>query len=127
MTIFDQMAARIFNDPNIGEDATYRTAAGVETPGIRVVIEHDVDLVSLGESDIADRRSVVGLLKTDVANPARGDTVITAARAYALDKVLSDDGIETRMIAKPYQAAITDPLDAAAITDPSTGRVITEK
>jgi len=99
MTVFDTALDTLFLDPNLGADATY-TPSGGSPSAVRVVVEHDVELVSVGVSDVSDRRTVIGVRKSDIASPGRGDTILVGSTTYTVDVVISDDSYETQVAVK---------------------------
>lgn len=51
----------------------------------------------MGDSELTDRRTVIGIRQSDIAAPARGDTILVGATTYTVDTVIADDGIETQV------------------------------
>ena len=60
MTIVDTAVDVLFNDDNLAVDAIYTPDGGAPV-SVRVIIEHNVELASVGFSDVSDRRTVVGI------------------------------------------------------------------
>ena len=96
MTIFDTAIDTLFDDDNLAVDATYTPAAGGPV-SVRVIIQEGVDLVSVGASDLADRRTVIGIRKSDIAAPVKDDTLLVGVTTYTVDVIVDDDGLETRV------------------------------
>lgn len=99
MTIFNAAADVIYADDNIASDAVY-TPVSASPRQVRVIIEHDVDVIAMAQSDLADRVTVINIRKSDVENPIAGDTVIVGASTYTVDVVIEDDQIESRVAVK---------------------------
>lgn len=96
MTAFDTAQNAIFNDPNISVSATF-TPQGGAGKTVRVVVSNDVELVSTGFADVADRVTVIGVRKTDVPSPKRGDTFDVSGKTYSVDSVIADDGYSVQI------------------------------
>jgi len=96
VTIFDTAIDTLFDDDNLAVDATYTPAAGGPV-SVRVIIQEGVDLVSVGASDLADRRTVIGIRKSDIAAPVKDDTLLVGVTTYTVDVIVDDDGLETRV------------------------------
>jgi hypothetical protein len=96
MTIFNTAIDTLFADENMAVDATYTPAAGGPV-SVKAVLEHDVDLMSIGDASVTDRQIVIGIRKSEVAAPGRGDTVQIGASTYTVDSIVGDDGIVTQL------------------------------
>lgn len=96
MTVFDTAIDTIFDDPDIGTSATYYTTLGAST-SITAIVDHVYDVVYSGQSDVSDRRVVIGIRKSEIAAPERGATILVGSTAYIIDTVVNDDGIETQV------------------------------
>lgn len=96
MTVFDTALNTLFLDTNLSVAATY-TPSGGSGAAVRVIVEHDVELISIGASDVADRRTVIGVRKSDVVTPGKGDTILVGATTYTVDVIISDDSYETQV------------------------------
>ena len=90
---------KIFANDAMADDATYAPVIGAPS-SVRVIVDHDVELVALGDSEVADRRTVIGIRKTDINSPLRGDQITVGATTYTVDRLFDDDGLEVRVIAK---------------------------
>lgn len=96
MTAFDTAIDTLFADQNMAVDATYTPDGGAPV-SVRVILDHDVDLIGLGFSDITDRRTVIGIRKSEIAAPGRNDTILVGATTYTVDVVIADDSIEAQV------------------------------
>lgn len=75
-----------------GEAATY-TPSGGSPVAITVIVDRNVDLAPGGfDSTVIERRTVLNILKTEVAAPERGDVCVVGATSYTVDSVFDDDG-----------------------------------
>jgi len=99
MTIFDDMADSIFTDDNFSSVATYMMGSGT-TSSVRVVVDKDVDTLVMGESELTDRRTVIGIRKSDIPTPYPGETITVGSTIYTIDNVIADDGIEVQVSVK---------------------------
>lgn len=96
MTVFDTAIDTIYGDDNLAVNATY-TPLGGSGAAVRVIIDHDVDLVLMAQSDVADRRAVISVRKSEAASPGKGDTFLIGAVTYTVDVLIEDDSIEARL------------------------------
>ena len=96
MTIFDTAIDTLFTNSDLSVGATYSPVAGGSS-SVRVIIQEGVDLVSVGASDLADRRTVIGIRKSEVAAPVKNDTILVGVTTYTVDVIVDDDGLETRV------------------------------
>jgi hypothetical protein len=97
MTVFDTAIDTIFTDENIAVDATY-TPVDFFPVSVKAILEHDVDLMSIGDASVTDRQIVIGIRKSEVSAPGRGDTVQIGASTYTVDSIVGDDGIVTQLV-----------------------------
>lgn len=96
MTIFNDIADTIFTDSNISSAATYTPTVGSPS-SVRVIVDDDVEILSMGDSEITDRRIVIGIRQSDISAPVPGDTILVGATTYTVNNVIADDGIETQV------------------------------
>lgn len=99
MTIFDDMADSVFTDENVSSAATYVMGTG-SSSSVRVIVDEDVDTLAMGESELTDRRTVIGIRKSDIATPYPGDAITVGSTTYTVDNVIADDGIEVQVSVK---------------------------
>jgi len=90
------MTDTVFTDVNFSLAATYTPTVGIAS-SVRVIVDDDVEILSMGDSELTDRRTVIGIRQSDIAAPARGDTILVGATTYTVDTVIADDGIETQV------------------------------
>jgi len=96
MTVFNTAIDTIFNDINLSVEATYTPVVGVPSI-IRAVVEHNVELVSMSDADVTDRRIVISVRKSEIAAPARGDTLLIGSTTHTVDCVIFDDDLEIQV------------------------------
>jgi len=96
MTIFDTASDTLFADGNLAVDAIYTPDGGAPV-SVRVIVEHDVELAAIGLSGVSDRRTMIGIRKSEIALPGRGDTILVGATTYVVDVILTDDSYETQV------------------------------
>lgn len=82
-----------------GVAATY-TPSGGSGSAVTVIKDENVQVVSGGYSETTEERTVLSMMKSEVANPGRGDTVQIGATTYTLDQRISDDGFMARWAVK---------------------------
>jgi hypothetical protein len=97
LTIFDTAADTLFSDDNLAVDATYTPVVGSPV-SVKAILEHDVDLMSVGGSNVTDRQIVIGIRKSEVALPGRNDTVQIGASTYTVDSIVDDDDIVIQVV-----------------------------
>ena len=96
MTVFDTAADTLFADQNLAVDATYTPDGGAPV-SVRVIVEHNVELASVGFSGVSDRRTMIGVRKSEIPQPGRGDTLLVGSTTYVVDVVITDDSYETQV------------------------------
>lgn len=89
--------AAMFDADEFAVTAIY-TPSGCSPISITLIVDKSVDLVTLGESDVSDRRTVLTVQNVDVSAPARGDTWTVGATVYTFERVLDDDGIVSQIV-----------------------------
>lgn len=90
-------AAAIFS--HLGEAATYRHQNG-EVVSTDVIRDPDVLIVGPFESDSAERRTEIEMLRADVGVPLRGDVIVIGEANYEVQDLLDDDGMVVRVTVK---------------------------
>lgn len=96
MTIFDDAADSIFTDDNVASVASYTKGCGT-TSSVRVIVDKDVETLVMGESELTDRRTVIGLRKSDISMPYPGEIITVGSTIYTIETVIADDGIEVQV------------------------------
>ena len=86
----------------LGEPVTYRRCNG-ETISIYAEIDLDVEVFGESESGVAEHRTEIAILRGDIGQARRGDSIITAAGVtYTVKDILPalSDKVEVRVSAK---------------------------
>mgnify|MGYP001770696040 CR=1 FL=1 len=94
MSRFDQAMAAA--DANLfevfGDEATYDDLSGTTIPGVWVVIDKNVEIMSAYDTQMPTRRNVASLRKSEVPDPKRGHKIIAGTETHIVDRLNSDDG-----------------------------------
>jgi hypothetical protein len=75
MTIFIVATDALFADPNIATDAIWRAGGAGAGTAVRVVTRHPDRVVGFGDSRAVLPTLLVDVRRSEVAEPASGDTV----------------------------------------------------
>ena len=84
--------SEFFSTEDFADEATYTPASGAAKIDTRVIVTRDVDIVSPDNAMLVERRTVVSLMRDDIASPKRGDTITVGETVYTVDAVTSDNG-----------------------------------
>ncbi len=88
-------------DAGLGDMVVY-TPPGVSPtpiPDCHVLIDHNAEVFGDDAGAVVGTRTVVRLLTTEIASPARGGSLAVGARTYVLDRPIdSEPGIVTRWV-----------------------------
>lgn len=93
MSVFDDEVRSdtvgIFEDA--GFVADYQLEAGVLIPGIWVILDRDWEAYG-DDQQLAGRITTISVMTADVALSNQGHKVITPAKVWTVEEVVSDDG-----------------------------------
>lgn len=93
MSHFDELLTDV--DPGffetLGDACTYEDNQG-GTFATHVVIERDVEAVSMYDTQMAQLRNIASLPKGDIPAPKRGHKITEGSNTYIVDALDSDDG-----------------------------------
>lgn len=81
----------------LGDACTYEDNQG-GTFETRVVIDRDVEAVSMYDTQMSALRNVASVPKGDVPEPKRGHKITQGANVYIVDALDSDDGHVLRLL-----------------------------
>lgn len=91
--------AGMFDTDEFALSSTY-TPSGGSPSTVAVIVDKDVEFIGVGDSDMADRRTVLTVQNVQVASPGAGDTFLIGAVTYTVDRIIDDDGAVTQVSAK---------------------------
>jgi hypothetical protein len=81
----------------LGGACTYDDTAG-SVVSTRVVIERNVETVSMYDTQMATLRNIANLLKSEIPDPKRGHIITEGSSVYVVDQLDSDDGHVVRVL-----------------------------
>ena len=91
--------ASMFDTDDFAQSSTYTPTVGSPSTA-SVIVDENVEIVGIGDSDVSDRRTVLTVQNTEVASPNSGDTFLIGAVTYTVDRIIEDDGAITQLVVK---------------------------
>jgi hypothetical protein len=84
MEVFASATDALFADPNIARNAIWRAAGAAAGVAVRVVTRRPDQVVGFGDSRAILPTMLIELRRSEVANPAAGDTVEINGETFAI-------------------------------------------
>lgn len=103
MTVFSAAINTLFDDPNIGIDATYYAGGEGAGVAVRIVWRAPDQVADFGGGRFVARGRMLEVRVSDVAMLSAGDTVTVAGQEYVIsgEPLIDDNGLLWRAEARP--------------------------
>jgi hypothetical protein len=84
MTAIEMALEALFSDPNLGSDALWRTGVAGDGAAVRVIRKRPDQVVGFGDSRAILPTMLIDVRRSEVAEPASGDTVEIDGETFAI-------------------------------------------
>jgi len=87
-TMSNDLGDVFFNSNDFAETATYNGSSTVSV----LLDERMIEVPSGYDSVTLEQQYTIGIYKSEVATPMRGDTFLISSTTYTVDSIIEDDG-----------------------------------
>ena len=84
MTALEMALEALFADPNLGRDALWRAGGAGDGTAVRVIRKRPDQVVGFGDSRAVLPTVLIDVRRSEVPNPAAGDTVEIESETFAV-------------------------------------------
>ncbi len=84
MSLSSDIIDELFEDPNIGQDATYTAPSGGTPQAIKVVPNREDAITSFGQSRVQSEKGIFEVRKSELPSPAIGGIIIFGDVNYTI-------------------------------------------